>query len=289
MEEFKNNPPLVSVVVITYFSSKTIVETLDSIYRQTYKNIELIISDDGSKDDTISKCQEWLNRHAERFVSTSIVTTEVNTGTAANVNRGVKKASGDWIKSFAGDDIMLDDGIEKLMNFCLSDSKIQIACGMVEIFGDFGESYDKLTWKYYQRLYTILDDADIQHWYFVRRNFIPAMAIIYRKDLWAEVGGFDEDVPLLEDWPMWIKVTETGNRIYFTDFQVAKYRLCDSTSVRRSYKFTLSVELFYYKYIIKDMKKFSRLKRNPWMKNRNILTRILHRLLLDDIKNRRPQ
>ena len=52
--------PLVSVVVITYNSAKFVIETLESVKSQTYKNIELIISDDCSTDDTVERCRLWL-------------------------------------------------------------------------------------------------------------------------------------------------------------------------------------------------------------------------------------
>ena len=58
---------LVTVVVVTYNSSKYVLETLDSIFEQTYKNIELIITDDGSSDNTVELCREWLTHYGDRF------------------------------------------------------------------------------------------------------------------------------------------------------------------------------------------------------------------------------
>ena len=64
---------LISVVVFSYNSSSTIIETLDSIYAQTYKNIELIISDDGSSDDTVKKTQRWSKSKCNRFLGSSLL------------------------------------------------------------------------------------------------------------------------------------------------------------------------------------------------------------------------
>jgi alpha-1,3-rhamnosyltransferase len=60
MPKVKNQKPLVSVVIITYNSSKYVLETLESAKAQTYQNIELIVSDDCSTDDTVEKCREWI-------------------------------------------------------------------------------------------------------------------------------------------------------------------------------------------------------------------------------------
>ena len=96
--------PLVSIVIITYNSSTTIVETLDSVKRQTYSNIELIVSDDCSADNTVEVVKGWMERNKSRFVRAKLIESDVNTGVAVNLNRGNKDARGIWLKSIAGDD-----------------------------------------------------------------------------------------------------------------------------------------------------------------------------------------
>ena len=108
--------PLVTVCVLTYESSDFVLETLESIKNQTYGNIQLIISDDSSKDSTVSVCQAWLERNMDRFASARIITAESNTGVTANCNRAVKNAEGRWIKLLAGDDILWHDALETLVS-----------------------------------------------------------------------------------------------------------------------------------------------------------------------------
>ena len=100
--------PLISVIVITYNSSSTILETLDSIKRQTYSNIELVVSDDCSKDDTVKKAQNWI---LDNNINGIVVTTKKNAGIPANVNKGIKAAKGTLVKIIAGDDILYDYAI----------------------------------------------------------------------------------------------------------------------------------------------------------------------------------
>ena len=274
--------PLVSIVVLTYNSSKTIIDTLDSLKKQTYPNLELVIADDESKDDTVLKCKKWIDANHERFFDTKIVTVEKNTGTAGNCNRGCKEATGEWIKIIAGDDEMTDDGIEKLVDFATSDCRYEIVSGKVEIFGVKSQNYDDDVWNYYQKLHRVFDSSHEQHWYLERNNFIAAMAVLMKKSLWEKVGGFDEDIPLLEDWPMWLKVTGAGVMIHFFDGIVARYRLT-SDSVRANYKFLYSVRLFQYKYIFHDIGKFRMLQKMSFLTRRSLLSRIVYRFINRDV------
>jgi len=59
-----NEIPLVSIVIATYNSSLTIIEALESVRKQSYKNIEIVITDDCSQDNTIEICRKWLNKHS---------------------------------------------------------------------------------------------------------------------------------------------------------------------------------------------------------------------------------
>ncbi len=120
---------LVSIAVIIYNSSKYVVEMLESVKAQTYANIELIISDDHSTDDTVNVCQQWIEKNKEKFIRTDLITTPENKGVSANCtncNRGIKAAQGEWIKFIAGDDILLPECIEDNMNLLLSIRKLRL-------------------------------------------------------------------------------------------------------------------------------------------------------------------
>src|ERR1035437_2293826 len=94
----KTKQPLVSIIVITYNSSKFVLETLESAKAQTYRNIELIVTDDNSTDETVDICKKWIDENAVQFVRATLVLSKSNTGIPANINRGVNLAKGFWIK-----------------------------------------------------------------------------------------------------------------------------------------------------------------------------------------------
>ena len=106
---------VVTVVVITYNSSKYVIDTLNSVFRQTYHDIQLIISDDCSTDNTPTVCLQWMQSHSHRFISTKMISTPVNSGIAANYNNAIKHIDGRWTKYIAGDDYMTDDCIEQFV------------------------------------------------------------------------------------------------------------------------------------------------------------------------------
>ena len=114
---------LVSVVVLSYRSAETIVETLDSIKNQTYQNIELIIADDCSPDNSVVVVKQWMDENQGCLKTIKLVTAEQNTGIPGNINRALKQATGDYLKLIAADDYMTEDAIAEYVNFCENNPK----------------------------------------------------------------------------------------------------------------------------------------------------------------------
>ena len=95
--------PLVSVFIVTYNSSDYIIEALDSVRNQTYPNIELVVSDDCSTDNTVPLVKDWMKSYGSRFSRTEIVVAPKNQGIPSNYNRAVNACHGEWLKMMDGD------------------------------------------------------------------------------------------------------------------------------------------------------------------------------------------
>lgn len=108
--------PLVSITVITYNSASTVVETLNSVYCQTYRNLELIVSDDSSSDDTVNVCKKWIKKHENRFERVCIIESKMNTGISANINRADAACTGECVKGIAGDDKLVPGCVETFVD-----------------------------------------------------------------------------------------------------------------------------------------------------------------------------
>lgn len=253
----QNNNPLVSVPVITYNSSKYVLETLESIKAQTYQNIELIVSDDCSTDNTVEICRKWIDENNCRFVRTEIVQSNVNTGVSANVNRSRNECKGVWIKGIAGDDILLPNCIEECVNYVIKHPNVKFLFSKMEGFGYSQDAVDEYMNRCFDYSFFSLP-ANEQYKYLVfKGNCIPAPTFFYIKEYSLDC---DERIPMIDDYPLWIKMTKSGLKLDFIDKILVRYRLSEgsiSTTSTPSKRTKQSSSLIYIYYIFNPrFKKF---------------------------------
>ena len=214
----------VSIVIITYNQSKYIFDTLESTRLQTYQNIELIISDDCSTDDTVEICTAWLKKNSKRFFNTKIIISPQNTGTAINCNRGVNASTGKWIKLLAGDDSLPPESVAEYIDF-MTIEKCNICCCKLKLFGE-DQNFIKKTEPDYNKFYTMIDkNFKYQKKMNARELFIPGPGLFFLKNLFDTVNGFDEKYPFAEEWPFTTKILNSGNKIFLLDKYLYNYRI----------------------------------------------------------------
>jgi glycosyltransferase involved in cell wall biosynthesis len=243
--------PLVSVIVVTYNSSKYVIETLESVRFQTYLNIEIIVCDDCSMDDTVEICRRWMDDNKIRFNKTLLITVEKNTGTPANCNRGLNAAQGGWIKFVAGDDALMPDCIKDNMLFIESNREIKIVQSECEAYKRTFDSGNFICNSNLRAnlLYKEGISANEQYSILLKRNCVLAAAIFVKKSIIHELGGYDEDFRIIEDLPMWLKITKENIKIYLLHKTTVKYRISDSSVMKDGKPFTpekYAKELMYF-------------------------------------------
>ena len=206
MKDKKKSTPLVSVIILTYNSSEYVLETLDSIKAQTYNNIELIVSDDCSQDDTVQRCIEWVHKNEKRFVHCKLLNIDRNLGTSANCNRGVMNSKGEWIKLLAGDDLLLPNCIEDNVMYIQNNPDTDIVFSCLKAFGDGDNDtinfFNNIIWTKPNKL-----NRRNLHMLECYYNIFGTPTSFFSKSLFLRLGGFNNDIPLIEDWPFWVKVT----------------------------------------------------------------------------------
>ncbi|HUW04631.1 MAG TPA: glycosyltransferase, partial [Williamwhitmania sp.] len=196
-----NKQPLVSIVVITYNSSKYIVETLESAKAQTHQEIELIVSDDCSTDNTVEICQEWISKNRLRFVRVELLSVLKNTGIPANCNRGAKMARGTWLKFIAGDDVLCSNCIKDNIEFVKSNSLVRIVSSRI-IYIDQDSRLIENVYDEYLNLrkhYFALDHKEQLRFYVRIPLFLNSPTFFINRDALIQLNYFDEDLRIYED------------------------------------------------------------------------------------------
>jgi alpha-1,3-rhamnosyltransferase len=212
--------PLVSIIVIVFNSAKYVLDTLESSKRQNYKNIELIITDDCSIDNTVEICRGWINENEKYFVSVKLIEADNNTGIPGNCNRGLYSSSGEWIKFIAGDDLLLPNCVSVHINGVkrFPHEKFFVSGGYVM----HGETVNRISMPPKGFLNK---EATAQMKYFLKySSYIFAPATFFEKASLVSVGGFNEDYPGIEDYPLYLKIVKNGYRFQLINLPTVIYR-----------------------------------------------------------------
>jgi len=208
--------PTVSVIVPTYNRAHLLGRAIKSVLDQTYQDFELIIVDDASTDNTkeVVKC---LDDPRIRYVRH-----EENRGGAAARNTGIKTARGQFIAFQDSDDRWLPDKLEKQMRVFKSASpKVGVVYTGFWRLRDGERTYipsSKVTRR----------EGDI-HDVLLEKNFVTTHVVV-RKECFGKAGMFDERLPRLQDWDLWIRISRYYHFLYVGEPLVEVYYTPDSIS-----------------------------------------------------------
>ena len=233
----------IAITVISYNSSETIADTLDSILVQDYgpKNIELIISDDGSIDDTTDIIDKWLSAHSTSFVNTIFIKNRINKGVTENCNKAWKAINCDWIKTIAGDDTLEPTCITANVEYINRNPECKILFSKMRWFGRI----HKVTPSPYNKKFFEMNSEKQNNWLNCFSFNIAPTSFINTEAL-DKIGYADDRFKTLEDLPLWIKFTEEGYRLHFLDLITVNYRVSESISMS-SHKY---ININFYKDLI---------------------------------------
>lgn len=216
---------LVSVVVMVYRSAETMIETLDSIKNQTYPNIELIITDDCSPDESVEIAKRWIDVNQGCLTAIKLVTAEQNTGLPGNINRALKQATGDYLKIIAADDYMTEDAIAEYVAFCEQNPMV-LPLGKVHLFADEEADFSDVQ-AYCDRCYefTKKDYKEQYRMMLIQNRIVTPSGSFYPMQIIRECGGYDEHYRWFEDYPMNLKIMRKGYRCGLIDKELVYYRM----------------------------------------------------------------
>lgn len=214
---------LFTVVVLSYNNSKYLEGCLDSILMQSYPEIEIIIADDCSKEFDADKYKAYCEQNGKKNIKNiNIIRNETNLGTVKNVNNALRHANGVYFKLIGADDELADENSLSEAARNLKKSPDGIITGNVIKC----DSEMKVIGLYPNRLQKDLNSMTARECY-IRlciHNDIIAGGVFFSNSFLEAYGYFDERYKLLEDWPMWLRITRAGAKFVYCPFNAIKYR-----------------------------------------------------------------
>mgnify|MGYP001576085848 CR=1 FL=1 len=248
-----NEKPLVSVITPTYNAGAYLRDTIRSVLGQTYSNLEHIIIDDGSTDDTAEVVRAFSDPRVKYFH-------QKNSGQSAARNAGIAAAKGEYVALLDADDFFLPD-------------KLSEQVGYLEAHPDCGFCYCKV--------YHFFHNDPGKTYYFAMENpsgylfdkllmsnFINPLSVVIRKDLLEKYGGFEPAYRWIDEQYLWLKLAYRKVKFCYLDKALGYCRLHKESFTNRPQYFQKSQEE--YLKILQLIK--------TWMSETEISTYNLHKL-----------
>lgn len=211
------NFPLISIIMPAFNAEPYICESIESVLNQSYPNIELIVINDGSTDNTANTISHLMD---------SIIYIETdNKGVSAARNLGIEQAKGEWLAFLDADDIWFGNKLQLQFdqlggcNWSYTDSYY------------FGAQYKHDTKR--SDLSPLLSGNIFNH--LLTENIITTSSVLVKKSLVQNVGGFDETLEALEDWKLWLDIAQTHSISYINE-PLLKYRVYPGSTSRKARK-----------------------------------------------------
>jgi glycosyltransferase involved in cell wall biosynthesis len=189
--------PLVSICVLSYNHARYLPETLDSALAQTYPNVEIVVVDDGSTDDSLAIARDYEARFPDRVKVYTHPNNE-NRGISQTINLATNSSTGSYWSVLGSDDILYPDKIEKQTAFLDAHPEL----GFVYCYVDYMDFEGK---KIPGRLGKDITSEPESLKTMIMENYIPAMAIMARREAIARVGDHDPDL-IYSDWDFWVRL-----------------------------------------------------------------------------------
>ena len=221
---------LLSVVIITYKQFQYIYETIDSILKQDYPAIEIVVADDGSPNFPDCEIRQYIEmKRGENLKCYKLLHDEINVGTVKNINKGIRNSTGKFIKIIAGDDTYHDKYVfTTQIEYLKANPEIMIVTGKTcECDADMNPIFKEQVQKTNNALLSIFQLEPKA--YFDKcgkEGLFPLVtqALCFRHSFFDQYGFYDETYRLLEDPPMEKRIIINRVPIAAVDWIIVNHR-----------------------------------------------------------------
>lgn len=220
--QIKNKDALVSIITATYNSTKTLLETYNSIKYQSFLNWEWLITDDCSTDETTqllvnisaqdSRVKFWVNKN--------------NSGAAISRNNSIDHASGDFLAFIDSDDLWCENKLEKQINFMMEKS-ISFSFTPYEIITEDGISTGQFVDLHNTNSYTYSDMLK-------KKATLGCSTVILERSVVNQLRM--PNIRTGQDYAMWLSILKKGYSAHLYDEPLTRYRIVNSSISRNKVK-----------------------------------------------------
>lgn len=196
--------PIVTIVIPFYNSDPYLAQTIDWVLASDYSEIEIILVDDGSKDNSLAIAEDY----AQKYPNIKVLQQQ-NQGVSVARNYAISEAKGKYIMPVDSDDMICPSYIPEAVKILETNPQVKVVTSKGEFFGDKSGPRE-------------LPDFDIN--LLARKNILHITAL-YRKSDWQKAGGYCKDFKGREDWDFWISMLKNGGEVYKLSIVGYKYRI----------------------------------------------------------------
>jgi glycosyltransferase involved in cell wall biosynthesis len=215
---------LISVIINCYNGGKYLPETIQSVIAQTYDNWEIIFWDNQSTDNSAKIVRNYNDRRIKSYRAPKHTTL----GKARN--QAIEKANGEWCAFLDSDDLWLPDKLQKQLDIIHNDnSELGLVYGQMLVQCEDSETKfgwsRRMLWYTKKTMMKTLPEGQIFN-QLLQINFIPLLTAIFKRDLYAKIGGISEHMEIAEDYDLFLKLAYV-TKVRAVQEVVALYRVHD--------------------------------------------------------------
>jgi glycosyltransferase involved in cell wall biosynthesis len=238
--------PLVTVIAPCYNHERFVLECLESIRTQDYPNLQIIVTDDCSKDASPALIREWME--ANPSLQVVFIQSEQNRGLCKVLNHAISLATGKYIAMTNTDDVWEPDKLREQVEFM--EAQPETTAVVYSDAYQIDENGALLPKRFIEsyRSFDRMPEGDINELMW-NGNFIPVMTTLIRRSVFEQVGLHDESM-FYEDWDLWLRISKDFHFAYFPR-PTARYRiLTNSMSKSAVDRMNLTNEVMFTKHLL---------------------------------------
>lgn len=223
--------PLVSICIALYNHEKFIVKLLDSARDDTYENKEIVLINDGSKDNSDSVVQKWIEKNKENI--NIKYTSRKNVGLSKTINELIDTSDGKYLILIASDDYLINNTISERVNILEHNPhKLMLIADAIVVNDNNEMIYESGNFGFHGgNKQNYFNDKTLKKEILFNWAVVGSV-YMFNRDIYDIVGRYDSSI-VLEDWDYAVRAV-AKDLIIFYDEKVAAYRLHDNNTIKNS-------------------------------------------------------